>query len=168
MSDARDPAKHRFSGDFRAARRGDLPVIMQIENACFGDERYDPRTMNSYLQKSLRGPRTPLVLAFAKAAAKDSEAVAGYGLGDLDAPAQGHIISMAVAEEFRGQGLGRALLDRVCDSLKEAGARRIVLEVETTNKAAISLYTTAGFRGDSVIPNYYGPRRDARRMILDL
>ena len=62
---------------------------------------------------------------------------------------------------FRRLREGRERLERVSDSLRNAGASELVLEVETTNKAAITLYESVGFVKDHVMPDYYGKARDA-------
>jgi ribosomal protein S18 acetylase RimI-like enzyme len=62
--------------------------------------------------------------------------VATYGVAD---------ISMMLAGEWRGVGLGRALLDAAIAWARETGAHKMWLEVWPHNTAAISLYQRAGF-----------------------
>jgi GNAT superfamily N-acetyltransferase len=52
---------------------------------------------------------------------------------------------MAVAEELRGQGVGRKLLARVVEFAREIGARRLYLETSTRLPNAIHLYEAQGF-----------------------
>ncbi len=52
---------------------------------------------------------------------------------------------MAVAEEFRGRGIGKQLLARVIERGQEMGARRLYLETSTKLPNAIHLYESAGF-----------------------
>lgn len=52
---------------------------------------------------------------------------------------------MAVAEEFRGGGIGRKLLARVVEHAREIGARRLYLETSTKLPNAIHLYESQGF-----------------------
>jgi RimJ/RimL family protein N-acetyltransferase len=53
---------------------------------------------------------------------------------------------MYVAPEFRGQGIGRALLGAVVSQARELpGLRKINLTVVTSNQAAHSLYKSCGF-----------------------
>jgi ribosomal protein S18 acetylase RimI-like enzyme len=50
-----------------------------------------------------------------------------------------------VLESARGSGLGRALLERVVAEARERGCRRIELDVNDNNDAALALYRSAGF-----------------------
>lgn len=52
---------------------------------------------------------------------------------------------MAVAEEFRGQGVGKKLLARVVEFAREIGAKRLYLETSTKLPNAIHLYESQGF-----------------------
>ncbi|WP_084103755.1 GNAT family N-acetyltransferase [Demequina sp. NBRC 110056] len=65
----------------------------------------------------------------------------GYGYVADDVPE----LSMAVAPEFRGRGLGRELLTRVIDEATTRGVRAISLSVEDGNEAARHLYEASGF-----------------------
>jgi ribosomal protein S18 acetylase RimI-like enzyme len=50
-----------------------------------------------------------------------------------------------VAEAARGAGLGRALTEAVIDRARERGCRRVELDVNTENTAALALYRSLGF-----------------------
>jgi len=58
---------------------------------------------------------------------------------------QSEIITIAVAPEHRGQGVGRKLLDAAHASLKDKGVEVIFLEVAIDNQAAQHLYKTLGY-----------------------
>ena len=55
------------------------------------------------------------------------------------------LLSMWVAPEARGRGIGMALIDTVADWARSAGLLRLVLEVRLHNAHALALYTRAGF-----------------------
>ncbi|CAN5526370.1 hypothetical protein BH24ACT5_BH24ACT5_05890 [soil metagenome] len=55
-------------------------------------------------------------------------------------------IGMAVAADYRGRGVGRALLDRVIRWSARRGAHKVDLEVWPHNTVAIALYERAGFQ----------------------
>lgn len=57
------------------------------------------------------------------------------------------VLLMGLAPEARGQGLGRAVLDAAFARAHAAGARRLLLSVDTTNTPARRLYARAGFVG---------------------
>jgi len=55
------------------------------------------------------------------------------------------LISMWVAPEARGVGVGDALVAGVCEWARERGAREVRLDVVQTNAHAIALYVRHGF-----------------------
>ncbi len=66
---------------------------------------------------------------------------------ELEIVAKGCWLLQAVALflEQRGKGHGPALMNRACQAARDAGHRRIVLQVESPNAGAISLYHKCGF-----------------------
>lgn len=76
--------------------------------------------------------------------AVDDGTVVGWGVVHL-APYGRAEIGMALVDGYRGQGLGRRLLDGVIDWARSRGAHKIDLEVWPHNAAAIALYERAGF-----------------------
>lgn len=68
---------------------------------------------------------------------------------------EAEILSVAVADAFRGRGLARAMLNLHLRRLAGLGARAVFLEVDENNAAAVRLYARAGFREVSRRPNYY-------------
>jgi ribosomal-protein-alanine N-acetyltransferase len=65
------------------------------------------------------------------------------------------LLLCAVAPERRGAGDGRALIQRVAGSARARGARRLFLEVRSSNMPALSLYRSAGFKVEGRRPGYY-------------
>jgi putative acetyltransferase len=63
----------------------------------------------------------------------------------------GELKRMYVAQEVRGQGFGRALLDRLEAEARTLGLARLVLETGTRQLEALALYRRAGF---TLIPAY--------------
>jgi GNAT superfamily N-acetyltransferase len=50
-----------------------------------------------------------------------------------------------VRESARGAGLGRALVDAAIDLARDRGCKRIELDVNEDNTAALALYRACGF-----------------------
>jgi ribosomal protein S18 acetylase RimI-like enzyme len=66
------------------------------------------------------------------------------GLGPTEVV--GSIQNVGVVPEHRGLGLGRALVLKSLEGFALARRRRIVLEVTATNRPAVELYRSIGFR----------------------
>ena len=73
---------------------------------------------------------------------------------------EAHIISIAVREEYRRQGIGELLLISVIDLAIELNARIITLEVRASNTTALSLYYKYGFIQVGLRPGYYTDNRE--------
>ena len=69
-----------------------------------------------------------------------------------------------VSDEARGQGVGRALVQGVIELAKERGCRRIELDTNESNEAALALYESLGF---SAIDTRYGKRNVFMRRHLE-
>ena len=96
-----------------------------------------------------------------------------------DVPAQGFLITRAAADEaelltlcvppaYRRQGLARALLAALVQELRRAGGKRLFLEVEEGNEAALGLYRSLGAEPVGRRPGYYEHGADAAIFSLAL
>ena len=73
-----------------------------------------------------------------------------------------HINNVAVRPEYRGRGMGTAVMHRVFAEARELGARRATLEVRASNTGARRLYERLGFYVAGTRPSYYSsPVEDA-------
>ena len=68
---------------------------------------------------------------------------------------EGHIVNFGVRKNFRGQGIGRALLEAVLRELHERAVRWVTLEVRRSNAVAQRLYNSVGFAEAGVRAKYY-------------
>jgi ribosomal protein S18 acetylase RimI-like enzyme len=57
----------------------------------------------------------------------------------------GGVYGFAVSPAWQGRGIGRDVLRRVCNQLRDEGARSVHLEVAVDNDRALGLYTSLGF-----------------------
>jgi ribosomal protein S18 acetylase RimI-like enzyme len=60
-----------------------------------------------------------------------------------------------VAETYRGQGIGRQLMEFLAKTGKAAGLRTIVCETQNTNVPAIRFYRRLGFTLEGIDLSYY-------------
>ena len=77
-----------------------------------------------------------------------------------------HLMNVAVRPERRREGIARRLITRL---LEEAGGKMpVTLEVRVSNRQAIAMYETLGFRSAGIRPRYYQDNgEDALIMWLD-
>ena len=135
-----------MSATIRPALDDDLAAVMRIEVASFPTDAWTESAMRQTLElgDSLIAERDDAVVGYAAV-------IAPEGSGDAD------VLTLAVAEEHRGAGIGRALLERLIAIAAERGAGRVFLEVRADNPIAEGLYTARGFRRVGRRPHYYQP-----------
>ena len=75
--------------------------------------------------------------------------LARYGVADL---------AMVVAQGWRGQGIGTALLRAGIAWARGAGAHKVALQVWPHNQAAIALYEKLGFQREGLLRRHYRRR----------
>ena len=78
------------------------------------------------------------------------------------------LISMWVAPEARGAGVGEALIDAVVDWACSTGTARLLLDVGADNGPARALYTRKGFAARSEVSTLPPPRDPIREHQLAL
>ncbi len=80
--------------------------------------------------------------------------VAGYVVAHSAAD-EGEILNLGVAAAHRRQGIGRALVERVLQTLVQRGVGTVYLEVRASNAAARQLYESLGFGEVARRARYY-------------
>jgi ribosomal protein S18 acetylase RimI-like enzyme len=65
------------------------------------------------------------------------------------------IDSVAVDDQYRGQGIGKILINKVVEIAKNRGFKEIILEVVNTNPRAKKLYEKMGFKEKKHIKFYF-------------
>ncbi len=124
--------------------------IAELEARCFSDP-WSARSIASELEN-------PLSLWLVE---ERDGAVAGY-IGSQRVPPEADVMNVAVAPEFRRQGIARELMRALLARLRDEGIEALLLEVRVSNAAARSLYAQLGFREVGLRKNYYlEPKEDA-------
>ncbi len=141
----------------RRALEQDIERIVKIERLSFRYP-YPMELLKSYIARSN---------ACFLVAEVDGEIV-GYAIAEHERNTLGHLISIAVSPQWRGKGIGKALLRAVLRKLKERGVQKVYLEVRKNNLIAQHLYESVGFKCTGEIPNYYPDGEDAVIMVLHL
>jgi RimJ/RimL family protein N-acetyltransferase len=67
-------------------------------------------------------------------------------------------LGMLVARDWRGKGVGSALLQACVDWARAAGAHKVALQVWPHNEAARNLYRKFGFREEGYLRRHYRRR----------
>jgi ribosomal-protein-alanine N-acetyltransferase len=94
--------------------------------------------------------------------------LAGYIVGRMGAD-ELHINNVAVRDDYRRRGVGRALLNLILERGKRSGIPCAFLELRAGNSAALALYEECGFRVTAQRSKYYSdPVEDALVMIVQL
>ncbi|MGQ4892681.1 MAG: GNAT family N-acetyltransferase [Candidatus Njordarchaeia archaeon] len=79
---------------------------------------------------------------------------------------KGHVFSIAVLPEYRGRGIGSALLAIGFSTMFKKGLEEIYLEVRVSNIPAIRLYELFGMKVVGVVKAYYADGEDANIMAV--
>ena len=80
--------------------------------------------------------------------------IAGYA-GMLTLLDEAHILTIAVAEDFKCQGIGKFIMNEILEIAITEGTNSIFLEVRVSNIPAIKLYEKLGFQKIAVRKAYY-------------
>ena len=137
----------------------DLPRLAELEQELFTADAWTEATWWSELAGR---PRRSYVVA------ERADAVVGYGGVDLGGEVA-DVMTMAVAPEAQGAGLGRQLLEELVARAHADHAAYLMLEVRADNRAARNLYESRGFELLSIRRRYYQPGDvDAHVMRLTL
>ncbi len=142
----------------RRAGPADAHVLAAIHAACFAAS-WDGAAMAQFLTSpgclsllaASDGGAAPQGLLIARIAADEAE-----------------LLTLGVAPAHRRQGLARALLLAAMTDLRRAGAKRLFLEVEDGNGAALGLYQSLGAAAVGRRAGYYAHDADATIFSLAL
>ncbi len=74
-------------------------------------------------------------------------------------------VRLFVHGDYRNVGLGRLMIEELCDVAYELGIEKLVAEIPDTATSAINAFTRAGFYRAAVIPNL---AKDKDNMPLDI
>lgn len=117
---------------------------MQIEAQCFTDDHWSEKQIEQQL----------LNVNAINLGINVEGRLVGYALvgSVLD---EAELYQIALLPEFQGRGMAKKLLEQLCQQLKMASMRRLLLEVREHNLLAIRLYESFGFVQDGRRKGYY-------------
>lgn len=134
--------KHK--ADIQLMKTEDIGEVYDIERMCFTT----PWSLESFAYEINNNNLAKYIVA------KVDGKIIGYG-GIWIVVDEGHITNIAVHPDYRGQGIGEALVKSLIGIAKEHNVVRITLEVRPTNTAALNLYKKFGFKVEGLRKGYY-------------
>ncbi|MBT8173732.1 MAG: ribosomal protein S18-alanine N-acetyltransferase [Nitrosopumilus sp.] len=81
---------------------------------------------------------------------------------------KGHVVSIAVLDEYRRKGIGKALVEESVNGVKLRKCDEFYLEVRCSNNEAVRLYEKLGFVIRQQLNAYYRDGEDAYLMAIEL
>ena len=135
---------------FRNMTEQDVIPVAELEKKVFYDAWTSTGIYETFCQDQ----------AFVTVAENDGEIV-GYCIiyYVMD---EAEIARIAVDEKVRRQGVGRGLLDFVCECCKVKHVQRLLLDVRESNESARRFYEQYGFAVDGIRKNFYDqPKENA-------
>ncbi len=81
---------------------------------------------------------------------------------------KGHVVSVAVLDEFRNKGIGRALVEESVKGIRSRKCDEFYLEVRCSNNEAVRLYEKLGFVIRQQLNAYYRDGEDAYLMAIEI
>lgn len=135
----------------------DILRISELEKECFPKDAWNYRMLADSFQSE----------NFTGILCDDGGEIAGYG-GVTCGYDTADIDNIAVAENYRGSGIGGAILEALVAAAAQRGMQRVFLEVRVSNSAALSLYLKHGFQGVYARTRYYTDGEDCLVMSREL
>jgi len=80
---------------------------------------------------------------------------------------KGHIVSIAVLEEHRQKGIGKAIVEEALKGVKSKKCDELYLEVRCSNTGGVKLYENLGFIIKQRLKTYYRDGEDAFLMAIE-
>lgn len=128
----------------RPMRLKDVDAVTAIEEATFAR----PWSRESFRQEKTRNAAARYLVA------EENGEIIGYA-GAWIILDESHVTNIAVREDCRGRGIGRALTAELLRTLSSLGASYATLEVRESNGRARNLYQSLGFVSVGRRKRYY-------------
>ncbi len=122
-------------------------------------EEYDSFWNPSVLESELSNPNSSYFVA------TTNETILGFG-GIWKAVDDCHITDIVVKKDYRQNGIGSKLLEKLIQEAKQKNVKSLTLEVNANNIPAKKLYEKYGFKTLGVRKKYYNNTDDAIIMTL--
>lgn len=132
--------------NLKRATKEDIPVLIELEKSVAGTKIYSTMLEEKEWEEALEKEVVYLI-------EKDG-AVTGNVSYERKEKGRVYISGLVINPQFQGQGIGREIIVRILDEVKDA--KRIDLVTHPDNAPALALYESLGFVIESRVENYYG------------
>lgn len=143
---------------FEMLSEANVKEVWELEKICF-DDAWE---LNSFLSEIENR-----ISVYFVARDEENGKVVGYA-GVWFMYDCANITNIAVAPDYRREGLGGKMLELLIDVSREKGMDSITLEVRASNSSAIALYEKHGFISQGIRKRYYQGKEDALIMTREL
>jgi [ribosomal protein S18]-alanine N-acetyltransferase len=135
----------------RDYRPADLDAMFRLDEKCFSAEfRFDRESMQMFAKEQR---------AVIRIAEKTGDGIVGFVIAHVERVAKewrGYVVTLDVAEQHRGRGIARRLMEQAEFRIAVAGARWMELHVFTENERAIRFYEGMGYERIAIRRRFYG------------
>lgn len=132
----------KLSLAFRKAASRDIAAMTEIFAEAFEDKN-EFTNLEQYLSWSVQDRDLRVIVA-----ETEDKKIAGFVMTEFNSSTMRnavHVAQLAVAPEFQGNGIGRALLEQVEETALKNEFDTVTLQVRKGNAKAIGLYESLGF-----------------------
>ncbi len=134
----------------REASQGDIDAVVKLDE--FSSGMAKPDYWDDVFDRYL-GPERPNRFLFV---AEQDGAVIGFIVGEIRAwefgsPPCGWVFALGVQPDLREHGVGRQLMDTICDRFKSAGADTVRTMVSKNNTLELAFFRSHGLTAGSYI-----------------
>jgi len=126
---------------FQKLKRGkEEKIRCKIQNEVFGNEERIPLSIEDIIFDEEQS----YYLEDGAIFIKENDKYVGYGQ-IINENETAVIVNFGIKKEFRGKGYGKCLINYLVKIAKAFGYDKVLIKVDTSNRAAISLYEAMGF-----------------------
>ncbi len=139
----------------------DLNEIFKLESNTFKKDAFSKTSILNLILKN--------TFFFKLINDDNSNEIVGFIIVIQDQEYRVNLINLLISKQYKNKGYGSHLLKHTLNKIKEMNnIEVIVLNVNSKNKVAISLYQKFGFRIVQKIESYYRQKKSAYLMILKI
>jgi ribosomal-protein-alanine acetyltransferase len=140
----------------------DLKQIVKLEQEAFKKNAFSKDLLKNLIENN--------TLFLKLEIGKSKKKIIGFIIVIRDKEGSANMINFLIKPEFQNKGFGSYLLQKSLDEIKKLkGIKKIVLNVQISNLAAINLYEKFKFKKNpDILENYYQSGENAYLMELEI